>query len=389
MSNHAFIVYKKEIKDMVRDRRMLIAAFSFALLMPVLFGVIYLLGRDGEAESRNTMMALSNIHQAPGLVAFMEKREIDVVEFEGKTVPTELPGDSDALLFLPDNYAEMMRQGKVIFGRLYVDEDSKLGIQRGRKIGSAIDAYSSYVAGIRLTARGMPPAVASPIVTSSYDLGGSGFLRQFAGGMIIMMMLMAPFVGGLVVAVDTLAGERERHSMLPLLAQPVSARSVILGKLAMVSTFSIVSTFLTVTSLLTAVAFIPVGTLPFAVYINFQTVPLIFMQLVPFAILIAATQLFISIQVKSYKEGQSYISMFMMVPMFVSYVKIFGGDKLGDFALFAPILAEMESLSSLFFSGEVSVPHMISSILVSTVGILVLTWFTSRKLQSEVMLDAA
>ncbi|PCI62242.1 MAG: hypothetical protein COB37_07175 [Kordiimonadales bacterium] len=389
MSNHAFIVYKKEIKDMVRDRRMLIAAFGFALLMPVMMGVLYLVSKDSEAEARNTMLALSNIHQAPGLVAFMEKREIDVVEFEGNIVPEELPGKADALLFLPDNYGEMIKQGKVVIGRLYVDENTKLGIQRGREIGSAMDAYSSYVAGIRLLARGVPAAVASPIITSSYDLGNAGFFRQFMGNMILMMMLMAPFVGGLVVAVDTLAGERERHSMQPLLAQPVTARSVILGKLAMVSTFSIVSSLLSVTTLLIAISFIPAGTLPFAVYVNAHTVPLIFIQLIPFSILIAATQLFISIQVKSYKEGQSYISMFMMVPMFVSYLKIFGGEKLADFALFAPILAEMESLGSLFFTGEVSVSHMTSSILVSIIGILVLTWFTSRKLQSEVMLDAA
>lgn len=389
MNRHILTVYKKEMRDMLRDRRMLIAAFSFALLGPVFMGIIFMLSRDSEAEEKQAQLAISNLNQAPGLVAFLRKQEIEPIPFEGDTGPVSLPEGTDGLLVLPDNYAELLKTGRVVVAQLYVDEGSKTGIQKGRQLERAVASYGSYIAGIRLTARGMPPAILSPLVTSTHDVAEEGFVTQTMSGMFLMLIIMAPFIGGLSVAVDTLAGERERHSMQPLLAQPVSPHSVIIGKLAMVSSFSIVGTLLALATFLFAISLIPAGTLPIALHLNVTTVSLVVLQLIPFAVLIAATQLFISIQVKSYKEGQSYISMFMMLPMFMAYVKIFGAARVPDSALFLPILSEMESLSSLIFNGELDLMHMLMSLLVAVVGVLVLTRLTAKKLESEVMLDAA
>ncbi len=389
MTRHAFIVYKKELKDMLRDRRMLIAAFSFALLGPVFMGFIFMLTSDSDAEAQNARLAIANMDQAPGLVAFLEQQEIDVTAFKSSGVPEKLPEDTDAILILPDTYAEMLAAGRVIIGEIYVDESSKAKLNKGREIKSAVDEYAGYVAGMRLTIRGVPSAIVNPLVVRKFDLSKESFIEQTMTGSFLMLLIMAPFIGGLSVAVDTLAGERERHSMQPLLAQPVTPKDVILGKLMMVSSFSIAGTLLAMTTFLFAISLVPAGTLPLALHLNAVTVPLIVVQLVPFAILIAATQLFISIQVKSFKEGQSYISMFMMLPMFVAYLKIFGSSKLPEGAFFMPILSEMESLSSLIFSGEIDFAHMGTSLLVAVIGTAVLARFTAKKLESEVMLDAA
>jgi len=389
MNRQAFVVYKKELKDMLRDRRMLVAAFSFALLGPVFMGVIFMLSRDSDAEEQMARLAIANMEQAPGLVAYLEKKDVFVSPYSGDKMPDALPDGTDGLLMLPDDYSELLKSGQVVFGKLFVDEGSKTGISKGRELQGAVDSYGSYIGGVRLITRGVPPAIVSPIIIERFDLAEEGFVAQTMSGMFLMLIIMAPFIGGLSVAVDTLAGERERHSMQPLLAQPVSPLNVILGKLAMVSTFSIVGTLLALTTFLFAVSLIPAGTLPIALHLNISTVPLIVLQLIPFAILIAATQLFISIQVKSFKEGQSYISMFMMLPMFVAYLKIFGASKLHGMAFFLPILSEMESLSSLIFNGEADVPHLLASLLVAVVGVFALTTFTARKLESEVMLDAA
>ena len=389
MNKQAFIVYKKELRDMVRDRRMLIAAFSFALLGPVFMGFIFMLTTDSDAEKQNARLAIANMAQAPGLVAFLEKHEITVTAYASEAVPNTVPEGTDAILLLPDDYAKSLSQGNMIFGKLYVNEASKTGIEKGHEIKDAVDGFGGYIGGIRLTARGIPPAIVSPIIVSKFDVAEESFISQTTSGSFLMLIIMAPFIGGLAVAVDTLAGERERHSMQPLLAQPISPKSVILGKLAMVSTFSIVGTLLALATFLFAISLVPAGTLPIALHLNMMTVPLIVLQLIPFAIFIASVQLFISIQVKSFKEGQSYISMFMMVPMFVAYLKIFGGSKLPEVAFFAPILSEMESLSSLIFNGEPDFAHMATSMAVAVVGIYILAKLTAKKLESEVMLDAA
>ena len=57
-------------------------------------------------------------------------------------------------------------------------------------------------------------------------------------GMMSVFTLVAAFVGGMNVAMDTVAGERERRSLLPLLMNPVRRREIVLGKWLAVGLFS-------------------------------------------------------------------------------------------------------------------------------------------------------
>ena len=57
-------------------------------------------------------------------------------------------------------------------------------------------------------------------------------------GMMSVFTLVAAFVGGMNVAMDTIAGERERQSLLPLLMNPVRRREIVLGKWLAVGLFS-------------------------------------------------------------------------------------------------------------------------------------------------------
>jgi len=54
---------------------------------------------------------------------------------------------------------------------------------------------------------------------------------QFVFGIMPMFLLLVLFAGGMYIAIDTTAGERERGSLEPLLANPVTPAEVILGKL--------------------------------------------------------------------------------------------------------------------------------------------------------------
>ena len=389
MIAQALAVYKKEMRDMLRDRRMLIAAFSFALLGPAFMGFIAFLTQEDDPVDVKITAAVSYMEQAPGLVAFFERSGLVVSGYTGDAVGETLPEGADALVMLPSTYAEDLKSGKPLSVQVFTDEGSRKGLERGRAVVEILEGYNSYLTVHRMTARGIPTSLLTSVVPSRHDISEKHLAVQLLGDGLAMMFILATFVGGLSVAVDTLAGERERHSMQPLLAQPVTSMAVILGKLGMVSSFSIIGTVLMVATTMTTMSFIPADMLPLSIYIDASTISLLLMQLIPFAIFIAACQLFISIQVKSFKEGQSYISMFMFVPMFVAYLKIYGSAKLPPVANYFPVMTDMESISSLLFTGEFAATNFFISVAISVVGALALTWFTSRKLQSEVLLDAA
>jgi sodium transport system permease protein len=57
-------------------------------------------------------------------------------------------------------------------------------------------------------------------------------------GMISVFVLVAAFSGGINVAMDAVAGERERKSLVPLLANPLPRLDIVMGKWLAVMIFS-------------------------------------------------------------------------------------------------------------------------------------------------------
>lgn len=397
MISQALTVFRKELKDMIRDRRMVIAALSFALLGPAVLVFIVFLTQDNDAAAERVRVALTNADQAPGLVAFLERADIAVEPYEVPegsglrqgVAPGGLPEDADGLIVLPTDFAKRLSAGQMISARLFIDDTTVSAIEKGNSIGAAVTGYASHVASTRLITRGVPPLVAAPVVLQTVSLAEKSLARQFLSDGLMLFFILAPFVGSMSVAVDTLAGERERHSMQPLLAQPVSALSVILGKFGMVLTFSYVGTCLTVVAVFIALGVIPADVLPISAHLDPVTAVGTMLMLFPLAVLVSAAQLFISIQVKSFKEGQSYLSMLMFVPMIVGYLKVYGSAKLPEGAQYLPILADMEGLGLLVFDGVFEPVYVGTTALVSIIATTLLILLTARKTQSEVMLDAA
>ena len=62
--------------------------------------------------------------------------------------------------------------------------------------------------------------------------------------MASVFVLVATFVGGMNIAMDSIAGERERRSLLPLLMNPLLRRDVVLGKWLAISSFALTGVML-------------------------------------------------------------------------------------------------------------------------------------------------
>jgi hypothetical protein len=87
-------------------------------------------------------------------------------------------------------------------------------------------------------------ALMGPLVVGLVSLGGVAGTKPGSSAIVLASMmsvftLVAAFVGGMNVAMDTIAGERERRSLLPLLLNPVGRLDVVLGKWLAVSLFAI------------------------------------------------------------------------------------------------------------------------------------------------------
>ena len=133
-------------------------------------------------------------------------------------------------------------------------------------------------------------------------------------------------MGGMYLAIDTTAGERERGSLEPLLSLPVTREQLMLGKVAATCVFMAVSLLLSLCSFFFALKFMPLEQLGMTPNFGPGVVVAAFFLLLPFILLGAAIMTLVASFTKSYKEAQTWLSVVLIAPtlpiLFVSILNV-------------------------------------------------------------------
>ena len=138
-------------------------------------------------------------------------------------------------------------------------------------------------------------------------------------GLISVFTLVAAFSGGMSVAMDTIAGERERRSLLPLLLNPVSRRDIALGKWLAIAAFSLAGLLLTIVGFAVTWAIAGKAWPANWTYLLLTLGP----ALLPLTLLSAALELLISTTCLGIKEAQTYLSLLVFAPMLLGMALVF------------------------------------------------------------------
>jgi sodium transport system permease protein len=162
----------------------------------------------------------------------------------------------------------------------------------------------------------MGPGVVSLVSLAIRGQGKHGEGQSVLIAMMSVFTLVSAFAGGMNVAMDSIAGERERRSLLPLLMHPVTRLDVLLGKWLAVAAFSVASLTLNV--------------LGFALLLRRVPPWQIALCLIPLSLLAAALEIWVSTVCRGVKEANTYLSMLVFLPM-----------GLGMFMVFSPVAGQV------------------------------------------------
>jgi sodium transport system permease protein len=162
----------------------------------------------------------------------------------------------------------------------------------------------------------MGPGVVSLVAWAVRGQGKPGESESVLIAMMSVFTLVSAFAGGMNVAMDSIAGERERRSLLPLLMHPVTRLDVLLGKWLAVTIFS--------------VAGLTLNILGFALLMQRAAPWRIALCLIPLSMLAAALEIWISTACRGVKEANTYLSMLVFLPM-----------GLGMFMVFSPVAGQV------------------------------------------------
>jgi sodium transport system permease protein len=218
-----------------------------------------------------------------------------------------------------------------------------------QRVGQALEAYGRTVGALRLMARGVSPTIALAVAIEIDDVAApeSGGAQLLA--MVPMLLLMSVFVGGMYVAVDVTAGERERGSLEPLLANPITASDVVLGKLGAVVFFAGAALVLSDVAFTLVIGVAPFPDVPGMKFkLDVFGALQILAALVPLLLPICALQMLLAGRSRSVKEGNTAVMLLTMVPMLP-----------GLFLAFTPFKPTISSMAVPVFAQEVLVNQIL------------------------------
>ena len=315
-----FIVFLKEFRENLRERRTLFSALILGpLLGPLLLagGLTLRLERGVGEHDRPLELAVAHGERAPNLLVFLREHGVVVtaVDYDEEAARREVrAGHKQQVLAVDLDFASRLAAGLPAPLELYTDASDLAGSGESVRIRALIGEYAGLLGRLRLAARGVDPLLVAPIAVQDIDVSTPATRSVLILGTLSYLVLLTMLMGGMYLAIDATAGERERGSLEPLLTVPVPRQQLIYGKILATCAYMLISLTLTVTAFAILLRFM--GLERFGMSVNFG--PRVALQVIlltlPLAPLGAALMTLVAAYTRSYREAQTYLALLLLVP---------------------------------------------------------------------------
>ncbi|MCE3283983.1 MAG: transporter permease [Steroidobacteraceae bacterium] len=339
-----WVVLRKELLDAFRDRRMVAVAFLvMPLAVPTIIGGTAALGARKQAAQLESTLALPVIggKLAPNLVDWLGQQNVEVTAAPADPDAAVRAQQHDVILRIDPEYAEDWRNGRpagveVIF-------DSSRPMSTGATIARVrglLDGYSDTVGTLRLIARGIHPAVARPLQVGSRDVATPEARFDLSQQLLPYLLLLLAFIGGMQVAIDATAGERERQSLEPLLATPVSREAIISAKILATAIFALLTITATLLAYRISFALLPSDLPESSFAFGPRALLQLFVVILPVVLLGATVLTALAAFARSYREAQGYLPLLIFLPMVPTLVLMVAPVRTQTWMLAVPFLGQ-------------------------------------------------
>jgi sodium transport system permease protein len=315
MRNLIAIVFRKEVKDHLRDRRSVMGALAGPLIGPLIFTVMFTVMASWFREGKPLEVAVIGREHAPTLMAFLQRQGATLTDAPKDYEALIQAGKLDAVIIVPADYGEEFSAGRTATVQLVVDNSRNQARSTIRQLNTLLEGYSGMLGSQRLFARGVSPELATPVHVEEVDLATPERMAANVLNIIPIFLVFAAFMGGMNVAIDAMAGERERGSLEPLLLNPVERSALVVGKWLTTVVLACIAIAVCLTAFLLAVHRVPLQDLGVKARFDVTAVFGMLATVVPLAFFASAGQMLVSTYARSFKEAQTYIQLLLLLPM--------------------------------------------------------------------------
>jgi sodium transport system permease protein len=387
MKSKSVVVFMKEFRETMRDRRSLVLLALFTLMYPVMLG--YMLNKQIERatkpEREGMELAVIGAAQAPNLMAQFKQKNVTVQQVDAmeEDAIAELLKSRKvvAVLRISDKFTENYQAMRPAQVELWFDSAIDHG-PRVRDVEMVLNAYSMDIASARLLAHGVSPVTMAPVKVQRYDTGGTAGRSGVIGAMIGFLFFPA-FGCCLSAAVDSTAGERERRSMEVLMAQPIRTWELIGGKWLAAGILSVIAITLELALAHGILSWLPLEEVGTSWRVTSLDLAMICLASVPLSLLAAAVHIAMAMNAKSFKEAQTTASVVMLVPMIPGVVVSMMELKTAAWMYAVPMLSNQTLLGEVAKGQDVGAMPYMMTFVSSMIPALAAVAFASWRLRSE------
>lgn len=342
----AWIVFAKEMVDALRDRRTLLLTLLGSVLSgPLVLLLLFKLISTEIDRADQVKVPVIGADRAPTLIAYLERERVRIepppADFQAKI----RSGEVEVVLEIDADFERDVAAGHVAKVRLYYDESRQRTGTTTRAVRSLLRGFAGLWGDQRLALRGVASDVGQPLAVEAINLA----TPQQSGSQTLTILafyaVFATLLGGVASAADSTAGERERGTLAVLLAAPVRAGSLVIGKWLAVAALACTVLLLTLTGFYLTLQFGPVPRVGIPFVFGAREYGGFLLMLLPLACCFAAILICLGALGRTFKEAQTNSQILITVAALLPVVQMFQLGKEPAWLKWVPVNGHFQLLT--------------------------------------------
>lgn len=345
-----FTIFKKELKDTLRDRRTLMMMLVIPILIfPVIMNIFVSVSASFQKEAATKEVKIGIVGESNN---FLTSELNQLPETVGKK---RLVSYADTNLLLLDLKADSVQLGAFVPANFNSKYDSlepapihfyfnatDMGMkERAEQYMALIEAKTKQQ---RYAKLGIKPELITPLDISYHNIASDKeMVGKLAGGILPYIFIAFGFIGCMYPAIDLFTGEKERGTIETLLTTPVARWQILFGKMGVVVLSGLVAASCALLGLFLSIEVLDV--IENAELLNIihsilspSFIFLLYSLLIPLTIFFAGVMIPIAVYAKSFKEAQSIITPLNIVMVLPAMVGFFPGIELNTVTAAIPVV---------------------------------------------------
>ncbi len=366
-------IYVKELIDILRDRRTLIAMVVVPIVLyPLLMlGSIQALSLQSEQLQQEEVVILTQTEQDQADVVAWIQADAEVfgalAAYEiatGEMDPPPPGEEPEAPKLLradvrccvtPEDMEQAIKARQAQLGvvmqernaenpmtrqwlvHTYGDPEDIRSAMTERRFREVLERRDEWIKLSRLQQRGVPSILIRPFRIEQHEVTTPG---SILGQILPLILVLMTITGAIYPAIDLTAGERERGTLETLMVCPVPVADLVAGKFLVVTTVALMGAALNLASVSATVyfgGFESVVNAPGNEGFPLAALPLILLSLVPFAILMSAIMIAVCSYARTFKEAQNYVTPVILAVLIPGGIAAFPATRLEGVMLVMPV----------------------------------------------------